>query len=178
MDVLRPLIERADILVEQFRPGVMERLGFGYKALSEINPRLIYCSITGYGQSGPKSGHAGHDLNYMAESGVLSVSSGPRQRPTVPPGLIGDIGGGSYPALVNILLALMTREKTGKGTHLDIAMSEGIFAYAFWAYAAGAGLGQQTGNGDHILSGGTPRYRLYPASDGRFSPAAAAIRLL
>ena len=87
MDVLRPLIERADILVEQFRPGVMERLGFGYKALSEINPRLIYCSITGYGQSGPKSGHAGHDLNYMAESGVLSVSSGPRQRPTVPPGL-------------------------------------------------------------------------------------------
>ena len=173
LDVLSPLISRADILVEQFRPGVMERLGLGYDALSKINPSLIYCSITGYGQNGPMSKAAGHDLNFLASSGVLSVSSGPAHQPTVPPGLIGDIGGGSYPAVVNILLALIERQKTGRGLHLDIAMSEGIFPFAFWAYGRGAGLGQEVGNGADILTGATPRYRLYPACDGRLIAVAA-----
>jgi hypothetical protein len=104
---------RADVLVEQFRPGVMARLGLDYASVSAINPRIIYCSITGYGQTGPKRDVAAHDVNYIAESGLLSLSMGPLSHPVVPPALIADIAGGSYPAVMNILLALREREHTG-----------------------------------------------------------------
>ncbi|MEP4561715.1 MAG: CaiB/BaiF CoA-transferase family protein, partial [Nitratireductor sp.] len=90
VESLRPLIENADVLVEQFRPGVMDRLGLGYDTLRRINPGLIYCSITGYGQTGPKAASAGHDLNYAGDSGVLSLSRGPDDHPTMPSGLIAD----------------------------------------------------------------------------------------
>jgi len=110
---LRPLIERADILVEQFRPGVMAKLGLGYDAVRAINPRIIYCSITGFGQAGPRAQEAGHDLNYAAVSGLLSLSPGTAASPTVPPMLAADIGGGSLPAVLNILLALRRRDATG-----------------------------------------------------------------
>jgi crotonobetainyl-CoA:carnitine CoA-transferase CaiB-like acyl-CoA transferase len=104
---LLPLLRTAAVLVEQFRPGVMARLGLGYEAIREINPRIVYCSITGYGQSGPKAAVAGHDLNYGAETGLLALAAGgPAGAPTVPPGLIADIGGGALPAVINILLAL------------------------------------------------------------------------
>src|SRR5882724_164983 len=115
---LAPLIEKADVLVEQFRPGVMDRLGLGYEALRHLNPRLIYCSITGWGQNGPKSGNAGHDLNYMAETGVLALSVDANGAPCLPPVLAADIAGGTYPAVINILLALRQRDITGQGTHL------------------------------------------------------------
>jgi alpha-methylacyl-CoA racemase len=103
---LMPILCAADVLIEQFRPGVMARLGLGYEAIEAINPRLIYCSITGYGQSGPKAQSAGHDLNYMAETGLLHLAAGADGAPVVPPALIADIAGGSYPAALNILLAL------------------------------------------------------------------------
>jgi len=96
MEVLKPLIEYADILVEQFRPGVMERLGFGYEAVKEINPKIIYCSITGYGQTGPKALTAGHDINYMGDRGVLATRTGPVDRPPVSPALIADVGVGCF----------------------------------------------------------------------------------
>lgn len=165
--VLRPLIERADILVEQFRPGVMDRLGLGYEAVRAINPRLIYCSITGYGQTGPRASAAGHDLNYVGDAGILSLSRGPDERPTMPFGLIADIGGGTYPAVVNILLALIARQTSGTGLHLDIAMAEGAFAFAYWAHAEGVIAGQDIASGGSRLTGGLARYRLYTASDGR-----------
>ena len=171
-DVLTPLIAEADVLVEQFRPGVMERLGLGYAALAEINPRLIYCSITGYGATGPKAQTAGHDLNYLGDSGLLSLSHGDGAKPTVPPLLAGDIAGGSYPAVINILLALLQREKTGRGTHLDVAMSENLLPFAFWALAEGQVTGQWPGSGDSLLTGGSPRYQLYPTADGRLLAAA------
>src|SRR5262249_58066453 len=85
---LAPVIGRADILVEQFRPGVMERLGLGYAAVRQANPRIIYCSISGYGQSGPRAGEAGHDLNYIGNTGLLALNPGPPDRPTVPPALV------------------------------------------------------------------------------------------
>ncbi|RMF01556.1 MAG: CoA transferase, partial [Alphaproteobacteria bacterium] len=106
---VRALIRGADVLVEQFRPGVMERLGFGYAAMKELNPGLIYCSITGYGPDGPLCEHAGHDLNYMARSGVLGLSPGTQGAGCVPPVLAADVAGGSYPAFFNILLALLAR---------------------------------------------------------------------
>jgi alpha-methylacyl-CoA racemase len=167
MDILRPMLEKADVLVEQFRPGVMDRLGLSYEAVRTINPRLVYCSITGYGQTGPKATAAGHDLNYVGDTGVLSLSRGPEEQPTMPFGLVADIGGGTYPAVVNILLALMARQKTNEGAHLDIAMSEGAFAFAYWAHAEGVIAGQEIGSATGRLTGRLARYRLYSASDGR-----------
>ncbi|AMY71638.1 CaiB/BaiF CoA transferase family protein [Frigidibacter mobilis] len=164
---LRPLIERADVLVEQFRPGVMDRLGLGYEAVRKINPGLIYCSITGYGQTGPKASAAGHDLNYVGDAGILSLSRGPDDQPTAPFGLVADIGGGTYPAVMNILLALIARQASGQGTHLDIAMAEGAFAFAYWAHAEGVIAGQKIESGGSRLTGGLARYRLYTAADGR-----------
>jgi len=164
---LKPLIEKADIIVEQFRPGVMARLGLGYEAVKAINPDIIYCSITGYGQTGPKANAAGHDLNYMGDSGVLSTSCGPADRPSVPPALVADVGGGTYPAVVNILLALRQRDQTGEGCHLDISMSDGTFAFSYWSFAKGAVLNEPVVNGGERLTGGSPRYHLYPTLDGR-----------
>lgn len=167
VESLRPLIERADVLVEQFRPGVMERLGLGYEAVRSLNPGIIYCSITGYGQTGPKRDLAGHDLNYVGDSGILSLSRGPDEQPTMPFALVADIGGGSYPAVVNILLALRERDRTGQGAHLDIAMAEGAFAFAYWAHAKRVVAGEPVQNGADRLTGGLARYRLYTAADGR-----------
>lgn len=169
---LKPLIGEADILLEQFRPGVMDRLGLGYRHCRDINPRLIYCSITGYGQSGPKAGAAGHDLNYIGETGLLSLAMGPAERPVLPPALIADIGGGTLPAVVNILLALIGRERTGKGAHLDIAMCDAMFTFACWGMAQGLAAGTWPKPGDERLTGGSARYQIYPTSDGRFVAAA------
>lgn len=169
---LEPSIARADVLVEQFRPGVMDRLGLGYEAVRALNPRIVYCSITGYGQNGPKRDAAGHDLNYLAESGLLALSSGPSDRPVVPPALIADIAGGAYPAVMNILLALRERDRTGTGRHLDVAMSENLFPFMYWAIGNGSAADAWPGNGTDLVTGGTPRYRLYPTADGRLVAAA------
>jgi crotonobetainyl-CoA:carnitine CoA-transferase CaiB-like acyl-CoA transferase len=165
---LKPLLEKADVLVEQFRPGVMDRLGFGYAAVQAVNPTLIYCSISGYGQTGPRADEAGHDINYIGNTGLLSLQPGPADRPTVPPALIADIGGGTFPAVINILLALRQREATGKGCHLDIAMSDAMFTFAWHALAEGLATGRYPDNGRSQLTGGSPRYQLYPTKDGRF----------
>lgn len=169
---LIPLLKEADIIVEQFRPGVMARLGLSYEDIVAINPRIIFCSITGYGQSGPKAARAGHDLNYIADSGLLALSCGSPQAPVLPPALIADIAGGTYPAVFNILLALRDRDRTGKGTYLDISMSDNLFPFMYWALGEGQATGQWPGNGDALVTGGSPRYRLYSTSDGRFVAAA------
>jgi alpha-methylacyl-CoA racemase len=161
------LVERADILVEQFRPGVMERLGLGYEAVRARNARIIYCSISGYGQAGPRSSEAGHDINYIGATGLLSLSPGPADRPVVPPGLIADIGGGSFPAVNNILLALIARGKTGEGTRIDVAMSDAMFTFAWFALATLHATGRDPQPGELRHNGGSPRYQIYPTSDGR-----------
>jgi len=165
-DKLVPLIERADVLVEQFRPGVMARLNLGYDALKAVNRRLVYCSITGYGQSGPRAGEAGHDLNYIGNTGLLALNPGPADRPVVPPALIADIAGGTLPAVTNILLALRQRDRTGEGCHLDIAMTDAMFTFASHALATGHATGTFPGMGGARLTGGSPRYQLYPTKDG------------
>jgi len=167
VESLRHLIEKADVIVEQFRPGVMDRLGLGYEAVKALNPAVIYCSITGYGQTGPKREAAGHDMNYVGDAGILSLSSGPLEQPANPFALVADIGGGTYPAVMNILLALRQRDKSGQGSYLDIAMAEGAFAFAYWAHANGVVAGEEIENGMDRLSGGTARYRMYPAADDR-----------
>lgn len=167
------LAETADILVDQFRPGVMDRLGLGYEAISKINPRIIYCSITGYGQTGPKASVAGHDLNYIGDAGLLSLSYGDPARPTLPPALVADLAGGAYPAVINILLALEERRRTDKGRHIDVSMSDNLFTFMYWALGEGFGTGKWPGNATSLSSGGTPRYRLYPARDGKIVAVAA-----
>ena len=161
------LAGRADVLVEQFRPGVMDRLGFGYEALKKRNPRLIYCSITGYGQRGARRDEAGHDINYIGATGLLSLSPGPSDRPTVPPALIADIGGGTFPAVINILLALLAREKTGEGSRLDIAMTDAMFTFAWLALATRWASGKPIDPGTLRHYGGNPRYQLYATAGGK-----------
>lgn len=164
---LGPLIKRADILVEQFRPGVMARLGLGYDDLRAINPRLIYCSISGYGQSGQRVHEAGHDLNYIGNTGLLDLQPGPGSHPVVPPMLAADIAGGSFPAVINILLALRARDQSEQGCHIDIAMTDAMFTFTWAALALGAATGRFPKPGELWLVGGSPRYRIYPAKDGK-----------
>ncbi len=168
---VRSLALGADILIEQFRPGVMARLGLGYAELAKENPRLIYCSITGYGQTGARAQKAAHDLNYMAETGVLGLSRGTDGAPVLPPVLAADIAGGAYPAVMNILLALQQRHVSGRGCQLDIAMTDNLFTLAYWGQAGGHA-GQWPRPGDELVTGGSPRYQIYATADGRYLAAA------
>lgn len=164
---LQPLMAQADVLVEQFRPGVMARLGLGYEAVRAINPRLVYCSISGFGQEGPRAGEAGHDITYLARSGLLSLSPGTPAAPAMPPALIADIGGGSLPAVINILLALRQRDITGEGCHLDIAMTDAMATFG-WHGVLEHHAGGAAAAGAGLFTGGLPRYRLYATADDRF----------
>jgi crotonobetainyl-CoA:carnitine CoA-transferase CaiB-like acyl-CoA transferase len=170
---LRSLLERADVLVEQFRPGIMAKLGFDCEAAQAINPKLIYCSITGYGQTGPRAGEAGHDLNYIASTGLLALQPGPPDRPVVPPALVADIAGGTFPAVINILLALRQRDLTGEGCHLDIAMTDAMFTFAWRALAGFWATGSLATSGQGELTGASARYHLYTAKDGGIVACAA-----
>jgi len=169
---MTPLIESAQVLIEQFRPGVMDRLGLGYEAVKAINPAIVYCAITGYGQDGPLRDEAGHDMNYLAKSGLLMMGGDGDGKPVIPPGLIADIGGGALPAVINILLALRQAEATGEGAYLDIAMTDGLFAWSFWAQGMLGAAGQVAKPGGEMLSGASPRYQIYRTADGRFVSAA------
>lgn len=169
---LVPLIREADVVVEQFRPGVMDRLGLGYDALRKINPRIIYCAITGYGQTGPRAQVAAHDINYVAEAGMMSLTADGTGAPTLPPALIADIGGGAYPAVINILLALRARDVTGKGCKLDVAMGDNLFTFMYWAMGNGLAAGEWPKPGGEKVTGGSPRFNIYRTKDNRFISAA------
>ncbi|HZP87488.1 MAG TPA: CaiB/BaiF CoA-transferase family protein [Burkholderiales bacterium] len=169
---LTPLLASADVLVEQFRPGVMQRLGLGYEAVKALNARIVYCSITGYGQDGPKAQVAGHDLNYQGDAGLLSLAAGADGAPVVPSALIADIAGGAYPAVMNILLALRQRDETGEGCYLDVAMTDGLLPFLYWGIGNGATTGHWPRPGGELLTGGSPRYQIYRTADGRFLAAA------
>lgn len=171
-DILVPLIQDADILIEQFRPGVMARLGLSYEDVRELNSNIIYCSITSYGQTGPKASLAGHDLNFVGSTGLLAFSHGAPESPVLPPALIADIAGGTYPALLNILLALRARDAGKGGDYLDIAMAENLFPFTYWAMGEGQVGDKWPENGNALVTGGSPRYQLYETADGRMLAAA------
>lgn len=162
------LVRDADVLIEQFRPGVMDRLGLGWKALQGVNPRLIYCSITGWGQSGPLADTAAHDLNYQAEAGMLSLTAGSDGAPGLPNALLADIAGGAYPAMMNILLALRARDTDGRGRYIDVAMADNLFTFVYWGLGNGFGAQAWTAPGSDLVTGGTPRYQVYRTADGRY----------
>lgn len=172
LEAIKDLVKQADVLVEQFRPGVMDRLGLGYEALRAINPRLIYCSITGWGQTGPLADVAAHDLNYQAQTGMLGLSCDDQGNPTVPPTLTADIAGGTYPAVLNILLALRQRDIDNRGRHLDIAMADNLFTFMYWGLGNGWASGQWPTPGGDLVTGGSARYRIYRTADDRYLAAA------
>jgi crotonobetainyl-CoA:carnitine CoA-transferase CaiB-like acyl-CoA transferase len=161
------LVRGADVLAESNRPGVMARLGAGYETLREINERLIYVAITGYGQAGPYAALAGHDANYLARAGVLDVTGIRDGCPTIPGVQIADLAGGSMQAVIGILLALVERQKTGRGQMVDVSMMHG----ALWMMAIPLmlhGQGRPTARGASFLTGRYACYRLYDAADGRW----------
>jgi crotonobetainyl-CoA:carnitine CoA-transferase CaiB-like acyl-CoA transferase len=167
----RRLVRAYDVLVEGFRPGVMERLGLSFEALREDHPRLVYCSISGYGQTGPDRLRAGHDLNYLARAGVLGYGGEPDRPPCIPGVQIADVGGGSLFALVSILAALYERTRTGIGRYLDVSMMEGAVGFFHMHLAAAMAVGFDAwplSRGREPLNGGYACYNLYPTSDGRW----------
>lgn len=165
VDLARRLIAESDVLVEQFRPGVMARLGLGYEALAEAYPSLIYCSITGYGQTGPLAQRAGHDINYLALSGLASYGGAP-QGPSLSAAQVADIAGGSQPAVIAILAALLGRAQHGRGRHLDISISDGALALNALTLSGAQLTATDPSPRGELLNGGT-LYDYYETADGR-----------
>ncbi len=166
-DIFFRLVRQHDVLLEGFRPGVMERLGLGYEALKEENPGLIYCAITGYGHTGPYRDRAGHDLNYLSLAGVLGTI-GPKGGPPVIPGVqIADIGGGAMFAALGILAAYIARQETGKGQFIDVSMLDGSFAWLTVPLGKTLADGEDPKPGDSFLTGRYACYRIYETKDGR-----------
>lgn len=166
--VLLDLIAKADVLLDCFRPGTCERLGIGPDECTAVNPRLIYARITGWGQDGPLAQTAGHDINYLSQTGVLSAI-GYRDRPPVAPlNLVADFGGGSMLVLAGILAALYERERSGAGQVIDAAMVDGVsmLAQMMWTMKATGSLADQRES--FLLDGGAPFYRTYAAADGGY----------
>ncbi len=164
--VLKRLAATADVVLESFRPGVLDRLGVGWTALREANPRLVLCSISGYGQEGPYRALAGHDLDYCAIAGVLAVN-GPAERP-LPLGVqVADLCGGAWPAVTGILAALLRRNATGLGAHVDISMTDGAAAMLAMPQAMADARGTPLRRETELLNGGAASYRVYRTADGR-----------
>jgi crotonobetainyl-CoA:carnitine CoA-transferase CaiB-like acyl-CoA transferase len=167
LEIVRELVKDYDIVLEQFRPGVMERLGLGYEALKAINPRLIYVSITGYGQTGPYKDRAGHDINYLALAGVASYT-GRRDTGPLPLGVqVADVGGGSLYAVVGLLAAVIARQQSGVGQYLDVSMTDCSFSLNAMAGAGYLACGVEPEWESHVLNGGS-FYDYYRSRDGRW----------
>lgn len=167
VEIVRRLVAESDVVVEGFRPGVMARFGLGYDDLRAIRPALVYCSITGFGQSGPLAHKAGHDINYQAQAGVLgqNVIDGSRPSPGNFP--IADLAGGGLSSAVGILAALLDARMTGQGRHVDIAMADCAMALNLGALSSLQMFRSDPVPGEDILSGGLPCYRTYETADGR-----------
>lgn len=167
IEIIQKLIMEYDIIIEGFRPGVMQRLGLDYEALRAINPKLIYCSITGYGQTGPFSNRPGHDNNYLSVAGLLDYSRHQNKKPVAMGMQIADMAGGALHAVVGVLSAALHREKTGKGQYVDISMTDAVFSFNALAGATYFGSGHVAQAETEILNGGT-FYDYYKTKDGRF----------
>ncbi|MGW6335956.1 CaiB/BaiF CoA transferase family protein [Nocardia rhamnosiphila] len=162
------LVTEADVLIEGFRPGVAERLGFGPDVCTGTNPRLVYARMTGWGQSGPLAARAGHDLNYISVTGALNAIGRPGQRPTVPINLVGDYGGGSMLLVQGVLAALVERSVSGRGQVVDIAMVDGASILVQQILSLHQ-LGKwRAERGTNTLDGGAPFYDTYECADGKF----------
>ncbi len=164
IEIFKKLAEHADVIVEGFRPGVMDRLGLGYDVIEKMNPAIVYCSLSGYGKDGPYSSHAGHDLNYIGIAGVLGVTAG-KDKPVIPGVQIGDISGGSITSFGAIMLGLYHKQKTGRGLYLDISMVDSLISFMtpYLPY-----IKMDLKRGEMELAGSIPCYNVYRTKDDKF----------
>ena len=174
-DAFLRIAEHADVLVEQFRPGVMDRMGIGYEAICAINPRIVYCAITGYGQDGPYRDVPGHDINYIGYAGV-GDQIGTQGELVVPNFQIADLLGGSLTAVMGILAALVDARGSGAGRYVDVAMADSVLAHAVFPLIGLLENGQAPERGTTTLGGGLPCYNVYRTADGRFMAVGALER--
>ncbi len=168
-EIFYQLAGKVDVILEGFRPGVAERLKIDYQTISKINPALVYCSITGYGQDGPYRTLPGHDINYISFAGALNLIGESDRSPVIPLNLIGDFGAGGKDAAVGILTALIARGKTGRGQYVDISMTDGVISLLTGAVLGGyfqSGVAPKRGESD--LSGAYPYYNVYQTKDGKY----------
>jgi alpha-methylacyl-CoA racemase len=165
-EVLLRLARDADVLLESFRPGVLERLGVGYERLRQENPRLVYCAITGYGQDGPLKDRSGHDMNYLGLAGLLGLTGAPDGPPVQSAGQIADVGGGALMAAVGILVALRERERSGEGQLVDASMFDGSLSWLALVAADALASGRTPRRGELQLAGALTCYRPYRCADG------------
>lgn len=162
------LVQKADVVMEGFRPGVVERLGVDYQSVRKVNPQIIYCSITGYGQNGPFRDRVGHDVNYLSYAGVLDLIGEPGHPPSIPGVQFADIAGGGMNAAIGILLALFAREKTGKGQYIDISMTDGMVGLLPTSLFFQQLTGKEPQRADGLLSHRYACYNTYETADGRY----------
>ncbi|MCK9381332.1 MAG: CoA transferase [Sulfuritalea sp.] len=172
VEVFLRLAKNADVIFESFRPGVVDKLGIGYQTVREINPRIVYCAITGYGQTGPWAELAGHDINYLATAGLLDqigthdgTTSG---APAIPNLQIGDLLGGALTSLAGVLAAVIGAKASGQGSHVDVAMTDAVLAHTIFPLLTTRVLGQPAPRGADLLTGGVPCYGVYRTADDRY----------
>jgi len=165
-DVFYRLAQTADVVLEGFRPGVVKRLGVDYDTLRQRNPRLVYCSLSGFGQTGPYSQLVGHDINYIAIGGALGMIGWPNTPPAIPMNIIADFAGGGMHAAFAILAALLARERTGRGQHVDVAMSDGVMYLLASLVGSVLAGGSSPARGATVLNGSVPHYNVYQCNDG------------
>lgn len=166
-DIFFALVKTADIVVEQFRPGVLEKMGLGYDAACRHKPDIIYVSITGYGRSGPFAQRAGHDINYIGYTGLLAATGTSASGPVLPAGQIADVAAG-YMTVIAALSAVWARERTGKGQHVDVSMLDSALPFMTLQFAHHHALGTSPPPGELLLSGGLPNYNVYACADGKY----------
>lgn len=167
------LVETADVVVESFRPGVMDKLGVGWDVLKKRNPKLVMCAISGYGQDGPFAHLAGHDINYVAYAGMLEQNVGPDGIPALSNLQIGDLLGGTQVAIQGILAALLGAKMSGQGRFIDVSMTDGVFAHNIMPLVSVNNFGRTAAPGRDLLTGGVPCYNVYRTKDDRFMAVGA-----
>lgn len=166
-DLFLKLAATSDVILEQFRPGVVDRLGVGFEAVKAINPRIVYCGLTGFGQSGPHCDRSGHDMNYLALAGVLGLTTDERGKPVIPGVQVADLAGGMVAAFA-ILAALMARNQTGRGQYVDVSMFDVMMAMLAIPAAHHFAGNQIAVGGKYALSGAYPFYNIYETGDGKY----------
>lgn len=167
-EIFCKLVQDADVILEQFRPGVAEKLKIDYPTMKEINPRLIYCSLTGFGQEGPYRDKAAHDINYIGYAGLLGQTGRRKGRPIIPGIQVADEAGGTLMAAIGILSALIGRMRTGKGQYIDVSMMDGVVSLMVISMGILFGTKEAPDRGDTLLTGGAPCYDVYETKDGKF----------
>ena len=173
VEVFLRLAETADVIVESFRPGVVDKLGVGYAAVTAVNPKIAYCSISGYGQDGPYKDLAGHDINYLGYAGVLDQIGREGGDPALPNFQIADLLGGALTAAMGILAVVLEAQRSGRGRYIDVAMTDSVLAHTYFSMLRLNDAGHSLPRGSDLLSGGLPCYAAYRCADGRYMAVGA-----